>query len=83
MVAIGNNLQMLMQRGDFLLYKDAVVRNHFSWCAAKSTERGYRIVKQAQSKPIDIVVAMAMAVWGSSHPTYDRSVHSVGVMDLA
>ena len=81
---------MLMQRGDFLLYKDAVIRNHFSWCAAKSTERGYRIVKQAQSKPIDIVVAMAMAVWGSSqdlshtsHPTYDRSVHSVGVMDLA
>jgi phage terminase large subunit-like protein len=90
MVAIGNNLSNLMQRGNFLLYKNAEVRNHFSWCAAKATERGYRIVKQAQSKPIDIVVAMAMAAWGSSqdlshmtHPTYDRSVHSVGVLDLA
>tara|TARA_R110002110_G_scaffold85008_3_gene220812 strand:- start:2795 stop:3373 length:579 start_codon:yes stop_codon:yes gene_type:complete len=90
MVAIGNNMQMLMQRGDFLLYKDTTVRNHFAWCAAKSTERGYRIVKQSQSKPVDIVVAMAMAVWGSSqdishtsHPTYNRSIHSVGLMDLA
>jgi phage terminase large subunit-like protein len=89
MVAIGNNLQMLMQRGDFLLYRDTTVRNHFSWCAAKTTEKGYRIVKQVQSKPIDIVVAVAMAAYGSSqdlshttHPTYDESVHSVSLLDL-
>ena len=89
MVGIGNNLQMLMQRGDFLLYNDSTIRNQFSWCAAKTTEKGYRIVKQQQSKPIDIVVALAMATWGSSqdisyttHPTYDRSIHNVGVLDL-
>ena len=79
----------LGDEGVELLYRDATIRNQFSWCAAKTTEKGYRIVKQQQSKPIDIVVALAMATWGSSqdisyttHPTYDRSLHNVGVLDL-
>jgi len=89
MVAIGNNLHGLIQRGDLLMYDDGDLRNHFLWCAAKHTERGYRIVKQQQSKPIDLVVALAMACWGATEseeegvaPSYDRDHHVVGVGEL-
>lgn len=90
MVEVGNNLHGVLQRGDFLMHDDdKEVRSQFSWCAAKETERGYRIVKQQQSKPIDVVVAIAMGLWGASqdtshigHPSTDEDEHSVALEDL-
>lgn len=90
MVEVGNNLHGIMQRGDFLMHSDASeVRSQFSWCAAKETERGYRIVKQQQSKPIDVVIAIAMAIWGASqdtshitHSAVESDEHAVSLQDL-
>lgn len=89
MVEIGNNLHGTMVRGDFLRYSDPEVSSQFGWCAAEATERGYRIVKQKQSKPIDVVVAIAMALWGACQdfnylnlPSYTEDDHAVSLSDL-
>lgn len=66
MIQIATNLDTLMQRDAFLPFYDAEVLSHLSWTAVKLSEAGPRIIKQAQTRPIDITVAMAMSVWGSS-----------------
>lgn len=73
MIQIATNLQQLIQRGDVLLYEGMDITNAFAWCAAKMTEAGPRIIKSAQTKQIDLVVAYAMAVWGSSQDSGDMA----------
>ena len=89
MVEVGNNLHTHMQRSDFYLYNNDEILSQFSWCAARATERGYRIVKSQQSKPVDIVVAIAMALWGATRdvagiaqPAYDDEAHAVALEDM-
>ncbi len=62
MTQAANTLHTHLNQGTLKLYNDADVYSHFSWCAAQQTERGWRIVKQKQSKQIDFVVALAMAL---------------------
>jgi phage terminase large subunit-like protein len=71
MIQIATNLQTLIQRGDVLLYDDVAITNAFAWCGAKMTEAGPRIIKSAQTKQIDFVVAYAMSVWGASQDSGD------------
>jgi len=66
MIEIATNLHILMQRGMLDLYADSVCRQHFSQCGIKATEQGPRIIKTAQTRQIDFVVAYAMAVYGCS-----------------
>jgi phage terminase large subunit-like protein len=89
MVEIGNCLANTLQRKMFLPYSDPVRRGQYSWCNAVATERGYRIVKQKQTRQIDIVVADAMAVWSCtqdfsfmSTPSYDEEQHTVALEDM-
>jgi phage terminase large subunit-like protein len=42
--------------------KDPDLRAHFLAAVAQHTERGYRIIKQKQSKQIDAVVSLAMSL---------------------
>ncbi len=65
-VAFSNMLSHILDKGDLEMYPDATIRSHFSWCGAETSERGYRIVKRRQSKPVDMVVSIAMAVYGAS-----------------
>jgi phage terminase large subunit-like protein len=50
------------------------LRAHFSYASAKQTERGWRIIKLVQTRKIDAVIALAMALHGateeSGHGTY-------------
>jgi phage terminase large subunit-like protein len=89
MIGIGTNLSIMLQRDDVVLYRDPEIYNHFSVCAVRSTESGPRIVKSAQAKPIDVVIAIAMALWSSTqdiahtvHPAFDEATHTVDLMEL-
>lgn len=89
MIQIGTNLHTLLQRRSYLLYSAADLRAHFSWCAVKMTEQGPRIIKSVQTKPIDGVIASAMALWGSSQDEgvsdkteYDATEHVVSLEEL-
>ena len=63
MVPAANTLHgHLSDPGTLKLYTDPDPHSHFSWCAAEHTERGWRIVKRHQAKPVDFVVALAMAL---------------------
>lgn len=90
MVEVASTLHNHIQRHDFVCYKDAEFRGQYSWTNAVATERGYRIVKMKQSRPIDAVVAEAMALWGAnqdfahmSTPAYSDSQHAIPLTDLA
>jgi len=63
-VAFSNNLSDALGKDDLVMYPDAVVRSHFAVTGARITERGFRIEKRHQSKPIDSVLAIAMALYG-------------------
>ena len=83
MVPAANTLHHLITTGQLVAYRDPDVRAQFSWCAAQHTERGWRIVKQKQTKPIDVVVALAMACAGAvgdlghtQHPGYNPLLHA-------
>lgn len=69
MVEIATNLHILAQRGSLGIYKDELIRQHFAVCGVKMTEAGPRIIKRAQTKAIDFVVAYAMAVYGATRDT--------------
>jgi len=62
MVLAANTLHAHCWDGTFVMPPDGTVRAHFIACAAEHKERGWRIVKQKQSKPIDATVATAMAL---------------------
>ena len=64
-VLFSNNLSSAIDRGDIILYSDKTIRSHITWTGAEVTERGYRIVKRNQNKPIDLTVALAMALYGA------------------
>jgi len=83
MVEFANTLDAHIKNGTLLLYNDPILRSHFSWAAAQNTERGWRIIKRRQSRQIDAVVAIAMALSGATadvgylnHPVYNEEDHS-------
>lgn len=89
MVPAANTLHHLITTGQMVGYNDPDMRSQFSWCNAQHTERGWRIVKQRQSKPIDVVVALAMAAAGAvgelghtQHPGFDSKLHARGALAL-
>lgn len=84
-----NTLHEALNTQRLVLYPDAEVRAQFSWAAAKQTERGWRIIKQRQSRPIDIVVAIAMALLGVTeevghalHPSFSSYQHARSAWSL-
>ena len=89
MVEAANTLHACLTEGKLTLYPDPELRSQFAYAAAKQTERGWRIIKQKQSRPIDAVIAMAMALWGmtqdvghSLHPAFNSQVHARSAWDL-
>lgn len=89
MVAYANTLDTHLKQGTLMLYHDVEIRSHFSWAAAQETERGWRIVKRKQSRQIDAVVAIAMALAGATadlshvvHPSYNETVHHRSMLFL-
>ena len=64
-VLFSNNLSSAIDKGDIVLYSDKTIRAHITWTGAEVTERGYRIVKRNQNKPIDLTVAIAIALYGA------------------
>ena len=89
MVAAANSLHGAITEGRLRLYPDDEIQSHFSWTRAKHTERGWRIVKTKQSKSIDFVVALAMAILGATseidhamHPSYTHEIHARSAMDI-
>ena len=89
MPGFSNTLETCITEGSLFLYPDQEVKNHFLWTTAKETERGWRIIKRKQTKPIDFVVALGMALYGASsadgelyHPSYREDVHSMSMMSL-
>jgi len=84
MIQIATTLHTHLQAKTLDMYDDNRVASFFSWCAVKMTEAGPRIIKQAQTKPIDFVVACAMALHGASQdegyleaPSFDEKEHVV------
>jgi len=63
-VVFSNNLSSAIETEGMLYYSNPTVRSHLSWCGAEVTERGYRIKKRDQNKPVDLTVATAMALYG-------------------
>lgn len=74
MTGAANILQSMLTESRLILPPEDELRAPFSWTAAKQTERGWRIIKLIQTKKIDVVVALAMALFGaaqeSGHGTY-------------
>lgn len=88
-VVFTNTLHDHIYNGTFFAYPDAELRSHFSWAAGKQTERGWRLVKLKQAKPIDGVVAVAMALMGATAdlghtklPAYRDETHSPSLMSM-
>lgn len=77
-----NTLQSLLTENRLALIDDPATKAQFSWVAAKNTERGLRIIKTAQTKKIDYVAALAMAVLGAAeegglgtYPAWSSTTH--------
>jgi phage terminase large subunit-like protein len=90
MTQAANTLHSLLTENRLTLIPDDEVRAHLSWASAKQTERGWRIIKLVQTKPIDFTVALAMAIMGATqehgHGTYpawssNKHVRSPFVLD--
>lgn len=88
-VLFTNTLHDHIENGTFFAYNDAELRSHFSWAAGKQTERGWRLVKLKQARPIDGVVATAMALMGATvdlgHtklPSYREEKHSPSLLGM-
>lgn len=78
-----NSLETHITNETLAMYQDTEIRNHFLWMTGRHTERGLRIVKRKQTKPIDFCVALAMALYGAAsdtgqlyHPSYNSKVHT-------
>ncbi len=82
MVPAANTLHShLSDPGSLKLYTDPDPHSHFSWCAAEHTERGWRIVKRHQAKPVDFVVALAMALMVATGETGHTLHPALGNVD--
>ena len=84
-----NTLHSHCTEGSFVMYKDPELRAHFSWCHAEHGERGWHIKKMKQTKPIDGVVSLAMALMGATgeighaqHPGFTTEVHAKSILTL-
>lgn len=84
-----NTLDSHLRQGTFLPFTDPVLRQHFASCNARQEERGFRIVKKTQSRQIDGVVAIAMALAGATedtgylaHPSWSEEKHTTSLLDL-
>tara|TARA_R110002051_G_scaffold181862_1_gene251457 strand:- start:5421 stop:6002 length:582 start_codon:yes stop_codon:yes gene_type:complete len=66
MTQAGNTLHSLLNEDRLTLISDEEVRAQISWASAKQTERGWRIIKLVQTKPIDFTVSLAMAAMGAN-----------------
>jgi phage terminase large subunit-like protein len=84
-----NTLHSHMTEGSFVMYGDLELRAHFSWCHAEHGERGWHIKKKNQTKPIDGVVSLAMALMGATgeighaqHPGFHSEVHAKSILSL-
>ena len=82
MIGAANTLHALLTENRLSIYDDPELEAYFSWAVAKNTERGWRIVKKNQSKPIDFVISLAMALQGATleagyeaHPSWDSTTH--------
>ena len=89
MILASNTLHSHMVEDTLALVDDQELRAHFSHCNAKQTERGWRIVKASQSRPVDGVVATAMALMAATgdenynrHPSYLPSMHGRSIEAL-
>jgi|1_EtaG_2_1085319.scaffolds.fasta_scaffold01141_8 phage terminase large subunit-like protein len=87
MTRAANTLHSQCVEKTFLMFKDPTLRSHFHSMVAQHTERGYRIIKQKQSKPIDAGIATAMAVTAATgetghihHPTLSTNHSRSAVM---
>lgn len=88
-VIFTNTLHDHIYNHTFYTYPDPELRSHFSWAAGKQTERGWRLVKLKQAKPIDGVVSIAMALMGATDdlghtklPAYRDETHSPSLMAM-
>ena len=76
-------LHTLFWDGRFAMIDDPDARNHLAWTATRETERGARIEKRKQSKPVDYTVSLGMALLATSrdlgyihHPTFASTTHT-------
>jgi len=85
MVEAANTLHGLFNETKILMYEDPELESILGWTVAVSTERGWRIIKKKQSKPVDFTVSLAMAARGATsesgylaHPSWSstRNVRS-------
>ena len=82
MTNAANTLHSMLTENRLALPSDEELRAHFSWASAKQTERGWRIIKLVQTKKIDVVIALAMALMGAtsesghgSYPAWSSQQH--------
>jgi len=82
LVAIAECLQGLLKSDSIILYPDDVVRRHLLSAAVKECSRGWRLVKQKQSKKIDLAIALAMACQAAVDiflaPTVEPEIVEIG-----
>lgn len=74
-------LQGLLKSQNIVLYESAEVRRNLLAAAVKESSRGWRIVKQSQSKKIDLTIALAMAAQGAVElllPTVPAGLQVIG-----
>ena len=76
-------LQSHCDEETLLLCRDPDLRAHLTNTSVKSTERGPRLIKSQQSRPVDATVATAMALMGATgssshvyHPSFAPSLHA-------
>ena len=61
LIRMSTQLYEAIQAREIILYKDKELRKHCEFCLAKINERGIRISKKKSSRPIDAIIALAMA----------------------
>jgi phage terminase large subunit-like protein len=87
--AFCTNLKVLLTEGVVDWYPTDDIRNHFKYAAVRATERGWRIEKKVQSRPIDLVISTGMSLWACVESSgsfasgnYAESRHSRTVREL-
>ena len=84
MTSAANTMHSVLTEGRLDLPEEPKdIRSHFSYASAKQTERGWRIIKLVQTRKIDAVVALAMALYGATEeaghgtfPAWQSSMHA-------
>ena len=89
-VAFSNCLKSHLDDGTYLFPADPERRNQYRWANVEVTERGWKITKKKQSRPIDTVVAEAMALYGATKEAggvgfqgYSEKRHSRSIFSVA